>query len=265
MSAYEELARFYDGLTRDVTYTQWVDWYQKWFQRSAVPVRIVLDLACGTGTLTCLLAQLGYSMIGADLSVEMLLEAQEKAMELTCEAPVFLHQSMDQLDLFGTVDACVSSLDSLNYVTEEKVLRAAFERIHTFLMPGGYFLFDVLAPEHLRRMDGQMFVDETEDVFCLWRADYDPEQAAVTYGMDLFERDGDCWYREQEEHTERAWEPEQLREMLQDAGFASVEWFGGLEERPAEPSDRRLSFVCVNGEGGQTPGQCPQTSSKTVE
>ena len=146
MSAYGELARYYDGLTRDVDYTQWVAWYQKWFQRSEVPVKIVLDLACGTGTLTCLLAQAGYSMIGTDLSIEMLSEAQEKALELTCEPPVFLHQSMDKLDLFGTIDACVSSLDSLNYVTDEAILRAAFHKIHTFLMPNGCFLFDILAP-----------------------------------------------------------------------------------------------------------------------
>ena len=77
MSAYEGLARFYDGLTRDVDYGQWVDWYEDWFQQSAVPVRIVLDLACGTGTLTCLLAQRGYSMIGTDQSTEMLAEAEK--------------------------------------------------------------------------------------------------------------------------------------------------------------------------------------------
>ena len=77
MSAYEGLARFYDGLTRDVDYTQWADWYQSWFRQSRVPVRIVLDLACGTGTVTCLLAQRGYSMIGADQSAEMLAEAWE--------------------------------------------------------------------------------------------------------------------------------------------------------------------------------------------
>ena len=251
MSAYGELARYYDGLTRDVDYTQWVAWYQKWFQRSEVPVKIVLDLACGTGTLTCLLAQAGYSMIGTDLSIEMLSEAQEKALELTCEPPVFLHQSMDKLDLFGTIDACVSSLDSLNYVTDEAILRAAFHKIHTFLMPNGCFLFDILAPAHLRSLDGQMFVDETEDVFCLWRAEYDRENAQITYGMDLFERDGDCWYQAQEEHTERAWEPEFLKQMLLDAGFASVAYYGGMEERPPRPDDRRLTFVCVNGEGGQ--------------
>ena len=138
-------------------------------------------------------------------------------------------------------------------------MQAAFHKIHTFLMPGGYFLFDILAPAHLRSLDGQLFVDETEDVFCLWRAEYDPDSAQVTSGMDLFERDGDCWYRAQEEHTERAWEPEFLRQMLLDAGFASVTYYGGLEERPPRPDDRRLTFVCVNGEGGQhiPPGYVP--------
>ena len=119
-------------------------------------------------------------------------------MELDCEAPVFLNQPAESLDLFGTIDACVSSLDSLNYVIEETVLREAFRRIHTFLMPGGHFLFDVLAADHLRQMDGQMYVDENDDVFCLWRTEYHPENNTVSYGMDLFERDGDCWYREQE-------------------------------------------------------------------
>ena len=125
MSAYEGLARFYDGLTRDVDYTQWADWYQSWFRQSRVPVRIVLDLACGTGTVTCLLAQRGYSMIGADQSAEMLAEAWEKAAQLDCEAPVFLNQPAQALDLYGTIDACVSSLDSLNYVTDKEVLREA--------------------------------------------------------------------------------------------------------------------------------------------
>lgn len=255
MSAYEGLARFYDGLTRDVDYTQWADWYQSWFQQSKVPVRIVLDLACGTGTLTCLLAQRGYAMIGTDQSSEMLSEALEKSMELDGEAPVFLNQPAEKLDLYGTVDACVSCLDGLNYVTEESVLREALRRIHTFLMPGGYFLFDVLAAEHLQRMDGQIYVDETEDVFCLWRTEYHPERHIVSYGMDLFERDGECWYREQEEHTERAWTREELAQLLREAGFVSVQSYGGMDRHPVGQDDRRIYYICVNGEGGQTPRQ----------
>ncbi|MCD7830280.1 MAG: class I SAM-dependent methyltransferase [Clostridiales bacterium] len=251
MSAYEGLARYYDGLTTDVDYAAWLDWYQSWFRESRVPVQLVLDLACGTGTLTCMLAERGYTMIGADLSPEMLAEAAEKAQEVEGEPPIFLNQAMDQLDLFGTIDACVSSLDSVNYITDRDILAEAFRRVHTFLMPGGYFLFDIIAPQGLQALDGELFADETEDVFCLWRADFDEDSRVLTYGMDLFEREGGLWRREQEEHRERAWEVAELKSLLQAAGFAQVQVFGGLERREPTPEDRRLCFVCVNGEGGQ--------------
>ncbi len=250
-NAYEGLARYYDGLTTDVDYAAWLDWYQSWFRESRVPVQLVLDLACGTGTLTCMLAERGYTMIGADLSPEMLSEALEKAQEVEGEPPIFLNQAMDELDLFGTIDACVSSLDSMNYITDRATLAEAFRRVHTFLMPGGYFLFDIIAPQGLQALDGQLFVDETEDVFCVWRADFDGDSRVLTYGMDLFEREGGLWRREQEEHRERAWEVSELKELLQEAGFAQVRVFGGLERRTPTAEDRRLCFVCVNGEGGQ--------------
>ena len=255
MSAYEGLARYYDGLTSDVEYTLWQDWYESWFRKSQVPVKIVLDLACGTGTLTCMLAERGYTMIGTDLSPEMLAEAMEKSAGVRGEPPIFLNQSVDELDLFGTVDACVSSLDSINYITDRDVLEEAFRRVHTFLMPGGYFLFDIIAPAWLEKLDGELFVDENEDVFCAWRASFDREERVLTYGMDLFERRGPYWYREQEEHCERAWSVEELSALLTEAGFAQVQVCGGFAERCPGPEDRRLCVVCVNGEGGQTPGQ----------
>lgn len=254
MTAYEGLARFYDELTADVDYSRWERWYEQWFRRSAVPVRLVLDLACGTGTLSCALARRGYGVVAADRSEEMLGAAMEKAAELE-RPPLFLHQAVEELDLYGTVDACVCSLDSLNYVTETQALAEGLRRVHTFLMPGGLFLFDVLSPRALEALDGELFVDETEEVLCLWRSSFDPERRVLTYGVDLFERAGSLWRREQEEHRERAWRVEELTALLTEAGFASVRVFGALEEREPEPEERRLCFVCVNGEGGQTPGQ----------
>lgn len=248
MSAYEGLAQYYDGLTADVDYARWEEWYMHWFAESRIPVRTVLDLACGTGTLTCRLAAHGYSMIGADCSEEMLTEAAEKAAELPCEAPFFLHQSMDELELYSPVDACVSSLDSINYMTEEIPLREALRRVHTWLLPGGLFLFDILAPARLAERDGQIFVDETEDVLCLWRADFDREGQVLTYGIDLFERSGEIWRREQEEHRERAWSAEQLVAMLREAGFSEVQIFGDFTLDAPCGASERLCFVCVNGE-----------------
>jgi hypothetical protein len=128
-------------------------------------------------------------------------------------------------------------------------------------MPGGYFLFDVIAPAWLEALDGQVFVDEREDVLCLWRSSFDRESRVLSYGMDLFEEEDGLWRREQEEHQERAWSVEELTQMLREVGFASVEVYGNLEHRSASAEDRRLCFVCVNGEGGQTPGQMGESET----
>ena len=169
--AYEYLAGCYDRFTADVDYAAWADYLEKHFSRSKLPIHTVLDLACGTGSLTCELARRGYEMIGSDLSEEMLALAAEKARDVDGIPPIFLHQAMEDLDLYGTIDACVCCLDSVNYVTRPKLLARAFQRVHTFLMPGGLFLFDINTPDKLRGLDGQLFMDEDEDTCCIWRAD----------------------------------------------------------------------------------------------
>ena len=243
MSAYGELARYYDGLTRDVDYTQWVAWYQRWFQRSEVPVKIVLDLACGTGTLTCLLAQAGYSMIGTDLSIEMLSEAQEKALELTCEPPVFLHQSMPQLDLYGTVDAASCCLDSLNYLTNPRDVQRTFERLHLFIAPGGTLIFDVNTPEKFLRLDGQVYLDETEDAYCVWRTEF--SRGICSYYVDLFNlRPDGAWERGFEYHRQRCYTAEELTAWLRAAGFTRIRTYGDMKLRRPADGAQRIYFVC---------------------
>ena len=112
--AYEFLAGCYDAFTADVHYARWADYLEKHFARSRLPIRTVLDLACGTGSLTRVLAERGYEMIGADLSQEMLAQAAEKCRGAGPIEPIFLHQAMEELDLYGTIDACVCCLDSIN-------------------------------------------------------------------------------------------------------------------------------------------------------
>ena len=123
MSSYQALARFYDQLTDDVGYERRADYLERLFKDCPIGVHTVLDLACGTGTLTCLLADRGYEMIGVDGSEEMLSQAQQKAWAVEGERPLFLHQSMPELDLYGTVDAAVCMLDSINYLTSPKDVR----------------------------------------------------------------------------------------------------------------------------------------------
>ena len=242
--AYEYLAGCYDHFTADVDYAAWADYLEKHFSRSKLPIHTVLDLACGTGSLTCELARRGYEMIGSDLSEEMLALAAEKARDVDGIPPIFLHQAMEDLDLYGTIDACVCCLDSVNYVTRPKLLARAFQRVHTFLMPGGLFLFDINTPDKLRGLDGQLFMDEDEDTCCIWRADYSPRRRICTYGMDLFFReDGDLWRRMEEVHEEYAYEPDELERMLRQAGFRHIRQYGERKMRAPKPGEQRIFFT----------------------
>ena len=220
MSCYAPLARWYDRLTGDVPYGAFADFDEALFRADGGEFRLLLDLCCGTGTLTWLMAARGYEMIGCDRSVDMLMQAQGKAVE-GAAPPLFLCQSAEALDLYGTVDAALCSLDALNYL-EPSLLPEVFRRLHLFVRPGGLLIFDLRTPEFLRSLDGEVFVDETEDLLCLWRADFDEENRALVYGMDLFTRRGQLWAREDEEHVEYAHEPETLRALLKQAGFSDV-------------------------------------------
>ena len=243
MANYEFLAGCYDELTTDVGYRSWAGYLEKHFARAGIPVRTVLDLACGTGSLTWELARRGYEMIGVDRSEEMLAQANEKGEDFTGERPIFLHQSMDKLDLYGTIDACVCCLDSVNYVTRPDRLRRAFQRVHLFLMPGGLFIFDADTREKLRAMDGQVFLDETEDTYCVWRGEWSPRRRVCTFGMDLFRREGDVWLRGEELHEEYAYEPEELEDYLRQAGFRDIRRYGDRTLRRPREGEQRIFFT----------------------
>ena len=221
MSCYGSLAGYYDKLTGDVPYSKFIEFYEAEFARDGGEFRLLLDLCCGTGTLTCELARRGYEMIAADASVDMLMQAREKSAELPCP-PLFLCQDAAELDLYGTVDAAVCSLDGMNYIAPD-ALPAVFHRLHLFVRPGGLLIFDIRTPEWLRALDGDIFVDEKDDVLCLWRADFDDELPAIVYGMDIFSRVGRLWERGSEEHIEYAHEPQALKRLLEAAGFTGVQ------------------------------------------
>lgn len=220
MSCYDALAPWYDSLTGDVPYGAIADFYESVFQDDGGEFRLLLDLCCGTGSMTWELAGRGYEMIAADRSVDMLMQAQAKQGKCAVQ-PLFLCQAAEELDLYGTVDAAVCCLDGFNYIPAD-TLPEVFRRLHLFIRPGGLLIFDIRTPDFLRGLDGQVFVDEKEDVLCLWRADFDDEARALIYGMDLFTRRGRLWERSGEEHIEYAHAPETLRTLLESAGFDNV-------------------------------------------
>ena len=244
MRDYDALAAGYDGLMVDGEYQKRAAFLEKLLKKSKIPVETVLDLACGTGTIACLLAGRGYRITAVDGSEEMLAQASAKCSGLE-RPPLFILQSMPRLRLLEPVDAVVSTLDSLNYLTRERDLRETFRRVFRYLKPGGMFIFDVNTPYKLRRMDRQLYMDETEDSFCVWRTFFSERSQICVYQVDLFTRRPDgSWDRAFEEHRERAWPEEALRRYLTEAGFTRISVTGDLSLRPPKPDADRWIVRC---------------------
>jgi len=246
MDAYHELARSYDRLTNDVDYRATVAFYREILKREGLKPRTAVDLACGTGSVTAILAELGIDAIGVDMSEEMLTVAMEKVMDLE-QPPRFICQKLQELRLPRGVDLAVCALDSLDYVTDPADCAEAIRRVYKALNPGGIFIFDVNTPEKLRAMDGQVFLDEDDDVYCVWRGEFDEQTNICSYGMDLFQRQGNVWHRSFEEHREYAYSQEQLTKYLKAAGFTHIEVYADrLFEAPRE-GEQRIYFKARKG------------------
>jgi len=246
MGAYENLAVSYDRLTNDVDYEATVAFYNEILSREGLKPRTAVDLACGTGSVTKLLARQGLSVTGVDMSEEMLTVAWEKCMELP-NPPRFVCQRLEQLWLPRGVDLAVCALDSLDYITNPADCKEAIRRAYKALNPGGIFIFDVNTPEKLRAMDGQVFLDEDDDVYCVWRGEFDEETNICSYGMDLFQRRGDMWERSFEEHREYAYSQEQLTEYLKAAGFTHIEVYADRRFAAPRPGEQRIYFKARKG------------------
>ena len=246
MDAYKALAASYDRLTNDVDYEAVVDFYRKIMEEEGVHPRSAVDLACGTGSVTQLLARQGIPTIGVDLSEDMLTQAQLKTADMD-NPPRFICQSRDKLKLYKAGDLAVCALDSLDYITDPRQCRQAIHRIFRALNPGGLFIFDVNTPEKLRAMDGQVFLDEDDDVYCVWRGQFDEETNICSYGMDLFQRDGKRWVRSFEEHREYAYSAQQLTGWLREAGFTRIRVYGDRKLSDPEPGEQRIYIKARKG------------------
>ena len=234
MSCYHALASYYDRLTADVDYSRFADRYEQAFREDGGSFHLLLDLCCGTGSLSRVMSERGYELISVDASEEMLMEAREKCANLSLP-PLFLQQDVSELDLYGTVDAAFCSLEGINYLSPEDAA-LLLARLKHFIRPGGLLMFDLRSPDYLAALDGDTFVDEDDDFLCLWRADYDTELRALVYGMDIFSREGRLWKRSREEHIEYAHSVEQLSALLAANSFG----------RPTvTEEDDRLHFMSI--------------------
>lgn len=246
MDAYHALAVSYDRLTNDVDYGKTVAFYRQIMEKEQVSPRTAVDLACGTGSVAMIMAQQGLRVTAVDLSEEMLSVAQQKATMLE-NPPMFICQPLQELYLPKAVDLAVCALDSLDYITDPEDCQKAIRRVYKALNPGGIFIFDVNTPEKLRAMDGQVFIDEDDDVFCVWRGEFDEESNICSYGIDLFQRQGNLWQRSFEEHREYAYSQEQLTGYLKAAGFTHIRVYGDCRMEPPCSGEQRIYFSARKG------------------
>ena len=246
MDAYHALATSYDRLTSDVDYEATVEFYQQILNKEKLSPRTAVDLACGTGSVAWLLAKKGMDVVGVDMSEEMLCVASGKTQEGD-KRPLFVCQPLQCLQLPKAVDLAVCALDSLDYITDPEDCREAIRRIYKVLNPGGCFIFDVNTPQKLRAMDGQVFLDEDDDVYCVWRGSFDDRTNICTYGMDLFQREGEIWHRSQEEHQEYAYSEEQLVGYLKDAGFTHIAVYADRKFAAPGPNEQRIYIKARKG------------------
>ena len=246
MNAYGALAASYDRLTNDVDYEAVIRFTRTLLEREGVSPRSVIDLACGTGSTTRILAELGYETTAVDLSEDMLTEAMAKCSDLET-MPLFIHQGLQELKLAKAVDLAVCYLDSLDYILDPADCKEAIRRTFLALNPGGTFIFDVNTPERLRAMDGQVFLDEDDDVYCVWRGEFDEQTNICSYGMDLFQREGEHWMRSFEEHQEYAYSRAQLTDYLKKAGFTGIEVYADRTFAAPGPGEQRIYFKARKG------------------
>lgn len=221
MEAYESFAKVYDIFMNDTPYEQWCEWIQEQLHAEGIREGLVLDLGCGTGRMTRLLARSGYDMTGVDNSVEMLGLALK---EDSNHSILYLNQDMKEFELYGTVRAIVSTCDCINYITEEADLLQVFLLANNYLDPGGLFLFDFNTVYKYAEMMGNCTIAENrEEGSFIWENYYDEEEQINEYDLTLFIREESGLYHKYEEnHYQRAYSLEQIKRLLAQSGLEFV-------------------------------------------
>ncbi len=241
-NSYTVLARVYDKLNGQIDYPAWADFIEKIFEKhKKSPVSLVLDLACGTGSMTLELARRGYDMTAVDLSPDMLSVASERAIENQLDGILFLCQNMRKFELYGTVDAVVCCLDSVNYLRKKAYMEECFACVHNYLNPDGIFIFDVNTPYKFENVYGNNdYIIEEDGVYCGWQNYYDMKTHLCDFRLDIFFKEENGLYsRAFEEQTERMFTKKQILSALEKNNFELLEFVGGYNfEIPDETCER---------------------------
>lgn len=266
MEAYTDFAMVYDTFMDETPYEQWCEFLMELFRKygaqkddtrqenSAVMDNLrqerntVLDLGCGTGTLTELLARCGYDMIGVDLSEEMLRIAVDKRERSGLDI-LYLCQDMRELELYGTVGAAVSVCDSVNYLLEEDDVVQTFRLVNNYLYPEGLFIFDFNTIYKYAEIIGDTTIAENrEECSFIWENTYYEEKRINEYDLTIFVREeGDRYRRFQETHLQRGYSLKEMRGMVEAAGLLFVDAIDADTHREVTQESERIYIVARKG------------------
>ncbi len=241
MEAYTDFAQVYDELMDETPYCAWCKETVGRLREHGISDGLILELGCGTGTFTGLLAEAGYDMIGVDISAEMLDRARRKKEENGADI-LYLLQDMREFELYGTVRAVVCCCDSLNYLTDPEDVVRCFRLVNNYLDPGGLFLFDFNTVRKYRDVIGNTVIAENRpDCSFIWENAYDEKSRMNEYDLTLFIREADGRYRRHiETHYQRGYDLVQMRELLEEAGLVFEEACDGYTRRAANAQSERI-------------------------
>ncbi len=251
-SGYNAISDIYDKINAEVDYKVWADYFEACFKKylNEKP-SLILDLACGTGSMTLELAERGYDMIGADGSEDMLMRAMDNAYDRGISGVLFICQDMRSFELYGTVGAITACLDSINYLTTDKDIEDCFSSVHNYLDPDGLFLFDLNTPykfEHIYADNS--YIHEINDsdaqvsAYCGWQNEYDKNTGLCNFYLTVFtEKDDGSYAREDEVQTERAYTLYEIKTHLENTGFELLGVFGGFDFSKPTPTSERWHIV----------------------
>lgn len=249
---YGAISTIYDNINSHVDYSAWADFFERCFEKHLKErPELVLDLACGTGSMTLELAKRGYDMIGIDGSSDMLNVAFDRKYDLELKNDVlFLLQDMREFELYGTVGAITCCLDSLNYLTEDGDLDKVFSLVHNYLDPDGLFLFDVNTPHKFKNIYARnTYVYEEddcgEDSFCVWQNYYDESTHLCDFRLTVFEKDegATSYSRRDEEQCERCYSKEEITSTLNKNKFELIGFYSDFNFTPASDTNERWYII----------------------
>ena len=246
--SYNSFASVYDELTKNVDYERFADYVCEILKNNGITDGLLLDLACGTGSLSVLLAAKGFEVIASDASADMLSVAREKAYDRGVDI-MFLCQRMEESDLYGTVRAAVCSLDSINHLDSLETVGTVFKRLSNFIDDGGIVIFDVnTLYKHQKVLADNTFVYDEKNVYCVWRNSLHPDGRTVGINLDFFVREGECYNRYGESFTEIAFTDSELTAAAENGDFTVVDRFHEFTFDAPRGDSERVFYVLRRNE-----------------